>query len=374
MNTHVKSHPRPHLTLWVHYHPVIGAAVLAILLTGCAALETASQERAQCFLSEAGSPITKVCRVFSLSDWEALGLKPLDRISSRVLDGVTKAVERNEASANFYPTFVQRHATELPIAIVDKDGWVLEALLKSTANKASCSYVRDADALLREFGGDNQGTPEDKKQGNRCGNIAIIHSLLRLDVLTEAQAFQGQFLNPTIVSRLDQFHGNGEGMTPDQQRRGYASFNTATARIDCSETLSGSVSDKGSLLKVGKRLNRLMQSDNPRYDCSLGMRADESVRVTGFRHVEHVTEVSVSQDGKYTIKTLDGFQQGQAADKIPKKPATNTWTISGAEVEGGLDWIQLQESTSEHTKRRYSDIPPDWIEMRCCKVVRTPGQ
>ena len=374
MSAHAKSYLRPYMTLLEQHHPVIGAAVLAILLTGCATRETASQEQAQCFLSEAGTPVTKVCRVFSLSDWEALELKPLNRASSRVLDGVTKVIERNDASANFYPTFVQRDSMELPIAIVDKDGWALEALLKSTANKAFCSYVRDAEALLREFGGDNQGTPEDKKQGNRCGNISIIHSLLRLGVLREAEAFRGEFLNPTIVKRLDEFHGDGQGMTPDQQRRGYADFNTATARIDCSETLSGSVSDKGSMLKVGERLNRLMQSDNPRYDCSLGMRADGSVRVTGFRHVEHVTEVSVSQDGKYTVKTLDGFQQGQGTDKIPKAPATNTWTISGAEVEGGLDWIQLQESTSAHTKRRYSDIPPDWIEMRCCKVTRAPGQ
>ena len=374
MNAHFTSFSRHRFVAWFRRCRMTGAGISAAILTACATSDIESRTQQQCFLSEAGSPVTKVCRVFSLTDWETLGLQARDPVSARVLDGMTRAVRSNEVSANYYPTFVKQPASELPITIVDNQGWTLEAILESTANKASCSYVREADDLLREYGGDDQGTPEDKKQGKRCGNIAIIHSLLRLGVLTQPEAFRGEFLNPEIVGRLDQLHGDEPGMTPDQQQRGYAAFNTADAVLNCNTTWPGRVSEKGSVLRVASLLHRTMQSEDPKYDCSLGIHADEQYGSSGFQHVEHVTGVSVTEDGRYLITTIDGFEQGESADKIPKTPATNTWTVSGAAVTGGTDWIQLQDSTSPDVKRRYSDIAPHWIEMRCCQVVGNSGQ
>lgn len=349
---------------------------LSLIVGACSSLSptlTETEMPAQCVLNEAEQPVTKICRVFSLSDWEALGLEALDRTSDQVLNAITRSVKGDEASANFYPTFVKGPSKELPLAIFDKDGWMLDALIRSSANKASCSYVRDTEALLKEYGGDNQGTPEDKKQGNRCGNISIIHSLVRLGVLTEAEAFSGEFLNPDMVSRLDQFQGDEPGMTPDQQRRAYGSFNTADREINCQAIVGGNVSDKGRVKQVAVALKSLMESETPKYDCSLGIHADDQPGgAAGFKHVEHVTGVRLSPSGEYLIDTLDGFQQGESATKIPKAPATNTWGVGSGTL--GSDWVQLKDSSSQDNKRRFSEIPPSRIEMRCCQAVDVSGQ
>jgi len=351
----------------------MGLMITTAACTGLLPVPNETEMPAQCVINEAVQPVTKICRVFSLSDWEALGLEALDRPSDQVLNAITRSVKGDEASANFYPTFVKEPSKELPLAIVDNDGWMLDALIRSSANKVSCSYVRDNEALFNEYGGGNQGTPEDKKQGDRCGNISIIHSLLRLGVITEAEAYRGEFLNPDMVTRLDQFHGDEDGMTAPQQRRAYESFNTADREINCFATVTGKVSDKGSVERVARALRGTMRSETPKFDCSLGIHADDQPNGdSGFKHVEHVTGVRISPSGEYLIDTFDGFQQGKSATEIPKTPAKNTWGVGSGTI--GSDWVQLKDSSSDNNKRRFSEIPPSWIEMRCCQVVDVSGQ
>jgi hypothetical protein len=346
---------------------------MSILIAACSTIPVENDTPAQCFLNETMQPVTKICRVFSLTDWETLGLKAQDPVSNKVLESISRSVEGDEVSANFYPTFVKNPTRDLPLAIVDTEGWTLEALLKSSADKSSCSYVRDAEALFKEYGGDNQVTPEDEKQGNRCGNISIIHSLVRLGVLTEAQAYSGEFLNPDMVSRLDQFHGDDPGMTADQQKRAYEDFSTADREIKCNVTSSGDVTNKGEVERVAMTLSSKMQSEKPKYDCSLAIHADDQPGgASGFKHVEHVTGVRLSPSGEYLIDTLDGFQQGEGGTKIPKTPATNTWGVGSGTF--GSDWVQLKDSSSQDNKRRFSKIPPNWIEMRCCEASTTAGE
>jgi hypothetical protein len=351
----------------------LGACIsLSLLLTACSTFTVEKDTQAQCFVNETVQPVTKVCRVFSWSDWAALELKALDPVSSKVLDSISRSVEGDEVSANFYPTFVKGSSKDLPLTIVDKEGWTLEALLKSSADKSSCSYVRDAEALLKEYGGDNQATPEDEKQGNRCGNISIIHSLVRLGVLTQDQAYSGEFLNPDIVRRIDGFHGNDPGMTADQQKRAYENFSTADREIRCGVIVSGDVTKKGEVEHVATVLRSLMESEKPKYDCSLAIHADEQPNgSSGFRHVEHVRGVTLSPSGEYLIETYDGFLQGESATKIPKTPETNTWGVGS---RPGIDWVQLKDSSSEANKRRYSEVPPNWIGIRCCETSTTSGE
>ena len=137
--------------------------------------------------------------------------------------------------------------------------------------------------------------------------------------------------------------------------------------------MGGNVSDKGSVERVARALRSTMESDAPKFDCSIGILADDQPNgASGFKHVEHVTGVSVSTSGEYLIETFDGFQQGASATQIPKTPETNTWGVGSGTL--GSDWVQLKYSSSVDNKRRFSEIPPNRIEMRCCQVVDVSGQ
>jgi len=359
---------------WFHFARKGVFISLSLVVGACSSMSptlTETEVPTHCVLSEAVQPVTKTCRVFSLSDWDALGLKALDPVSSKVLDSISRSVEGDEVTANFYPTFVKSPSKDLLLMIVDKNGWMLDALVRSSADKASCSYIRDAEALLKEYGGDEQATPEDEKQGNRCGNISIIHSLVRLGVLSTSQAYSGEFLNPDIVHRIDGFHGDKPGMTPDQQQRAYSDFKSTDRDISCDAKMGGKVSDKGSLEMAARSLQGFMRLDAPKYDCSIALWANKRPDGTfGFRHVEHVTGVRVDPSGEYLIDTLDGLLQGENASKIPKTPATNTWRVGPK----GADWVQLKDSSSDKNKGLYSGMPIHQIEVRCCNVIDTSGQ
>ncbi len=351
---------------------VIVLALGGVLLGACApATQDQHDSRQQaaaapCKVSgdaEAGT-LTRLCTVRSLSDWEALGLRAEGAASARVLAALTREVSAAETRANFYPSFIKQGRAALPISIGDADGWQLDALLRSSADKGMCSFARDAGELLEEYGGDGDGNGDgtDPKDGNRCGNIAIIHSLVRLGVLGADQAYRNGFLNPDIVRRIDAFHGESAGMTPDQQKRAYESFNTADREILCTTTMLAKVETDGSVPAVAGSLRTIMESDDPKFDCSLALWGDPAEDGSaGFRHVEHVTGVRQDASGEYLIDTLNSITQGSGADGIPQTPAANSWGC-------GRNWIQLKHSTSPEVKRRYSELPPYQMEVRCCQA------
>ncbi|MEM8490498.1 MAG: hypothetical protein AAGC91_04335 [Pseudomonadota bacterium] len=349
-------------------------ACAALLFSACSANPTAPTAIVMdgpCFVNERALPPTRTCRVLSSSDWEALGLHAADPQARAVLAALTERIEAVESSRNFYPSFINAIEAELPVLIQDDDGWALEALLESSADKTSCSHVRDMIEWLKESGdGDQAPDEKDKKHGHRCGNISIIHSLVRLGVLSPDEAFRGEHLNPDVVTLLDRFHGNEPGMTPDQQRRGYGHYSTPQRALNCLTTLPGKVSERGAVVRVARALSTTMASTKPRYDCSLAVHADKQEDDSpGYKHVEHVTGVRTSPDGEYLIDTLDGFHQGSGATDIPKTPARNVWGVGS---RNGVDWVQLKNSTLESNRRSYSEIPPYWIEMRCCSLVENP--
>lgn len=359
-----------HLTLLDRTKRLAFIGLVSVIAT-CSAISVKDNISEQCFLNEATQPVTKICQVFSLSDWERLGLEAIDRSSDHVLNAITREVISDEVSANFYITFVREPSKELPLAILDNEGWILDALIRSSANKASCSYIRDTEALLKEFGGNNQATPEDERQGKRCGNISIIHSLVRLGVLTQNQAYSGEYLNPEIVRRIDGFHGDEPGMTSDQQRRAYSDFNSTNREIRCNAIMGGKASDKGTFEMAARQLRGFMRLDNPKYDCSIALWANKRPNGSfGFKHVEHVSGVRDDPGGEYLIDTLDGLLQGEGVSKIPKSPATNTWRVGPK----GSDWVQLKDSSSKQNKKLYSGMPIDQIEIRCCNLVDVSGQ
>lgn len=346
--------------------------LIVILLSACAPFVNEQHDiqsniaTPSCIVSsdQGNGQATKLCTVTSSSDWEELSLRAEGRVSTRVLEALTREVHEAETRANFYPTFVKSGHEELPLIIEDGAGWRLDALLRSTADKGMCSFSRDTHQLLEEYGGDVDDTNKktDPKDGNRCGNIAIIHSLVRLGVLSEDQAYRNGFLNPEIVRRIDQFHGESGGMTPDQQKRAYESFNTADREIGCATTLLANVEKDGRVPSAAGILRTLMESEDPKFDCSLALRGDRLEDGTaGFRHVEHVTGVRLDDSGEYLIDTLDSISQGSGVDGIPDNPASNTWGC-------GRNWIQLKHSTSHNVKRRYSELPPYQMEVRCCQV------
>ena len=190
---------------------------------------------------------------------------------------------------------------------------------------------------------------------------------MRLGVLSADEAYRGDHLNPDVVTMLDRYHADKPGMTPDQQRRGYGHFSTPRREINCLTTLPASTSRRGAVVVLARALRTTMQSTKPRYDCSLAVHGDrQEDGSAGLKHVEHVTGVRISPEGEYLIDTLDGFHQGTGASDIPKTPAVNTWGIGS---RNGIDWVQLKGSTLESNVRRYSEIPPYWIEMRCCSLV-----
>ena len=250
------------------------ALLAAFALSSCAVPPPAggpdeflSQERrSPCVVLPArtGEPSTKLCRVTAASDWAALGLRPEPRVRG---DSLGRS-ERDRTVGG--KSELLRHADADPAAapelrLVDDQGWFVEALLRSTADKTGCAVSWEAARIVRKFAprpeGQGDGEGPDPSDGKRCGNIAIIHSLLRLGVLTEQQAFQGDYLNEALVRGIDAHHDADGGMTADQQRTAYASFNPPNRVIACTTAgLAGQTSEDGqvSVVRLAARRCRVV--------------------------------------------------------------------------------------------------------------------
>lgn len=311
----------------------------------------------------------RVCRLQSASEWQALGLVADGDIARSALTALTATASTHEHRLNHWLFFVPVQPDGHADRILDTQGWMLDSVLQTDVSKAGCASVRPVRSLLdrarsrQEPEGDAgaEGEGEDPSDGKRCGNIAVIHSLMRLGVLKAEDAFEGEHLKRSLVERIDRFHDAHGGMTADQQRRAYKDFDTPARRIECTTTgLAGSVDEPAGMLAAAELLSRLMASTEPVFDCSLAVRGDIQADGTArFRHVEHVKAVRRADNGEYEIDTLDGLNQGNGSAGIPRSPATNTWGI-------GPGWIQFKTSSNAENRRRFSEESFHAYDMRCC--------
>jgi len=202
--------------------------------------------------------------------------------------------------------------------------------------------------------------------GQRCGNIATIHSALQLEVLEPVCVVDlrdDEYLDPLLMLELDRFHGGEPGMTPDQIEDAHRFFEPEGKRFACIPVTWVDVGEAQAIVQQKLEvLRRLAELDDPEYDCTIGVRGNRRPNGDyGIKHAEHVKAVRRNAQGHYEIDTADGFAQGGSHAHAPSNPPTNTWEFGagrGRLKQGGppgMDQLVFEK-----------------VRYQCCALVDAP--
>lgn len=319
-------------------------------------------------LTAAGSVHAEAFRVFvdGHDTFAALALEPTDSEAEEALSLLEELVVTRAHET--YTTLAFRAAPDgfEPGAILGPKGFVLESVALfegeseelgfGTREGCGCIFPPRIAWLVERL------DPQHYR-GMQCGNIATIHSALKLDLLTEDEAFDGEHLDQDQVRNLNPYHysdSGNVGMTPAEIGDAHESFGDDANRVDCSAPITAEIGTP----QVGFAMQSAASMVNfqaKTFDCSLivewGPDADGRKRPG---HVEHIRGMTKTANGTWDIQTVNGFDQGATDATIPKDPGTNTW-------EFGDNEARMREGKPAD-KAQVDGAPIEKIQVVCCAV------
>lgn len=334
----------------------LAAACLGLLgaLSGCQHVEPRTEE-------------INSYRVDSVEAFDALGLQAIDNHGRQTLTVLRSAIAQRAETSTFLLGF-RRYEPRPPLAIIhDQDGLSLEAVGEARGGPEEAKKRADREGCVHTLPPSLQWLevflhPE-RYQGQQCGNIATLHSALKLGWLTEAEAFQGEFLNRDRVRALNLFHHSDTasvGMTDKELQDAHRSFTTPNRKIDCSHPLSSNTESR-TIEGILRMATLLVNVRHVPMDCSLHVDGDYNANgKPRISHVEQITAMRKLANGNWEIETLDGFNQGKDDASIPKAPGKNTW-------EFGANTGRLKAGPRPNKSVMHQLVFKD-ISIVCCNV------
>lgn len=271
--------------------------------------------------------------VDSFVEFERLGLEAKDVQGEYVLAMLTEIFETRVETSTFTLLFREPTSEFAYGQIIDYKGRVLEAIAECGGIVPQSNEEPDSGGCTHVFPPELEWVESllhpERYRGAQCGNIATIHSAVQLGLLSEEDAFTGEYLNQDIVRILNvyhEFHSTKVGMNDDELQDAHKSFANSQTEVMCIVPLKAHIDNKASITGMLQTTDTFINSDYHTFDCSLSVYGyyggDDKPRIA---HIEHITSIQKTSRGTYEITTVDGFNQGKTDAAIPKSPGTNTW-------------------------------------------------
>lgn len=308
---------------------------------------------------------TRRVPITSVADLGRLGLVPSDKEAGSALMLLTEIIASRIEASTFTLAFRSPAAESGPGAITGPEGFVLESI-------AECGgIIREEEDGTEDVGCTHVFPPglegletllhPERYRGMQCGNIATIHSAVKLGLLVEASAYDGDYLNQDHVRALNQYHhfrSDAVGMTSEELQDAHKSYANAQTDVECIYPLRART-NAPSIGGVLGTAASLVNNQSRVIDCSLEVRgdydADGKPRIS---HTEHITSMRQTATGEWEIMTLDGFNQGKTDATIPKAPDSNTWEFGAntGRFKGG----------SQQNMAQFGQVVFEHITINCC--------
>lgn len=172
-----------------------------------------------------------------------------------------------------------------------------------------------------------------------CGPIAIVHSLVKLGILTATEAYSGDKISAAPLRKAKRAQKKSKsGMTSVEVAIGHARVKKGTAKsLKCTVSEVPS-SNAAKLKKLNQKLKAKLDKTN--MDCTLMVTSITKKGVVTLSHVEHILKVSTydAATGSAIYETQNGFDQGNQKNTVPKDAGKNSWySIPGGNPPAGLE-------------------------------------
>ena len=200
-------------------------------------------------------------------------------------------------------------------------------------------------------------------QGGKCGHISTIHSLVKLKVLSEKQAFTGGYIREERLREVDASSDNRKGMTITEVEKAHVNAAPPGKKIGCTTIGPLDISNEPNRKTVCSVIDTLMNHTSKTYDCTALFLNVDAHGKKQFGHIEQVKSISKSSAETYELETTDAFDQGKSMTTVPKNSGTNKWRSS----------YGLTRMTKGAIAGHEQAIPPvNKMAATCCTILNTP--
>ncbi|MCB1817080.1 MAG: hypothetical protein H6956_01145 [Chromatiaceae bacterium] len=312
-------------------------------------------------------------RVSKVADLEALELRAANRDAAQWIDRLREGIAARERVSQFFLGF-RHYRPEPPLVdVFDREGRAIEIVIEAAGGEREPQQRDEPEscihALPPTLAAIETFLHPERYRGMQCGNIATIHSLVKLGVLTEEQAFNGNYLDRDRVRGLNHAHHfetQNVGMTSREVQDAHKLYATADKPVECSYPLSSRIADP-NVERVLNTAGLVFNSPAETMDCSLEVRGDfDANGRPRIAHIEQITGMRGLGNGHWEIDTVNGFEQGETDATIPKAPGSNTWEFGGR--TGRL------KRASRGVKDVMKQLVYEEFSVICCYVPRAGDQ
>ncbi len=292
----------------------------------------------------------------SLSDLELAELSPGDERSAPFFEVLLEILVEGLDDANYLLAF-DPEAEPFP-DFRNGDGVPLVSISRIDRELSTCTTRAETAA---EEGEDLTGYGGRQKTATEgiCGGIAVAHSFLELNLLDARNKLRnGDNFNARNLAKLQ--GSNRKQMTLKRLRQLHQAGGATVCRAPAGAGFE--TKNLGALRNFNRQLSRFVNDPNRDWDCSLFVRT-RSRDGDVLAHVEHVTAVT-TRAGTTSIRTLNGFDQGNQRDRVPLAPGTNTWTST----PGGSPPFKLTSCTGRNGAATVRSTPNvGLVNYVCCR-------
>lgn len=278
-----------------------------------------------------------------------LGHEQLELLHSQLLLGLEFG---SSYTLIFTPAFFMEEG-----AIFYSFKYRLKSVLSAAPVPARCSsFIYSYPYIETPYGGD-----ELSKIEGVCGEMATVHSALKLKLKKKKDAVKGDYFKKEALGEVSKFKKKfKQGMTMTEIKLAHQSLGAK----ECVEQKPVLTSDKDALRKFNQKLDELMAVKDRPWDCSLGMESRLEGGKLVLSHVEHITKVEFDKlSGGAEVETINGLTQGDRKTTVPAKKVGNTWYL----VPKGFPPAGLSFSDSDKVAESLENIVLTKVEYVCCR-------
>lgn len=262
-------------------------------------------------------------------------------------------------SNNYLMTFVQSEFNPED-ALFTSDGWMLESVYAVTRGDAVCTHnIYQYPEVNLPKGGDLNS-----QISGVCGEIATIHSALKLGLKKKSQVVKGKNLKEDAIKEVAKHKKKYKtGMTMKEIENAHK----AVGAKECKMTKPIATNNAAALKKFTTDLFALMEEKTNPWDCSLGMESRLANKKLLMSHVEHITKMDFDKlSGSAEVTTMNGLTQGDRKKTVPANPGKNTWYLT----PGGFPVGGMSDGATDKVYDSISNIVLTSVEYVCCRKKR----
>lgn len=312
-------------------------------------------ERMLAEVEDAGLDLTAAA-ISSPAELEELKLRGADASDEPFLDIVRRTILAGLDDAAYVLLFDADREGAAP-DLRGIDGQSLIAIERIDRDVPKCttwvSALSEPDEDLVGYGGRMETATE-----GICGGIAAMHSFLELGAVNREDVIDGDHFRENPLGRVQ--GSNRKSMTLRRLQRLHEAAGATTCRMPGGAGFD--TSNRGGLERFNRELSGYVNDPNATWDCTLFVRTRRHGKDI-LAHLEHVSSVTMS-GGTASIRTVNGFEQGNQADRVPVNPGENTWESTPV----GTPPFSLTGSTARNRDDLVRGIPNvGLVNYLCCR-------